>query len=114
MNKTLLAMAFEDAQVSYTDGKLSFVFASEDIITKRVRESAPLLRDLGARVLGQPLTVEVSISGEITRVVDEAAKARAELHEKASQNPAVRKLLDTFKGEIVSVRPAPQATSPGK
>lgn len=114
MNKTLLAMAFEDAQVSYAEGKLSFVFASEDIITKRVRESAPLLRDLGARVLGQPLTVEVQISGEVTQVIDEAAKARAELHEKARQNPAVRKVLDTFKGEIISVRPAPPAAPPGQ
>jgi DNA polymerase-3 subunit gamma/tau len=114
MNKTLLAVAFEDAQVSYTEGKLNFVFASEDIIVKRVRDGAALLRDLGMRVLGQPLTVEVKISGEVAQVVDEAAKARAELHAKVSQNPAVRKLLDTFKGEIISVRPASQPASPGK
>jgi DNA polymerase-3 subunit gamma/tau len=114
LNKTLLVMAFEDAQVTYVAGKLTFVFASEDVIVKRVRESTPLLRDLGARLLGQPLTVEVKFSGEVTEVVDEAAQARAQLHKQASENPAVRMLLDKFKGEIISVRPAPQAASPRK
>jgi hypothetical protein len=28
------------------------------------------------------------------------------LHERAKQNPAVRLLLEKFKGEIISVRPA--------
>jgi DNA polymerase III subunit gamma/tau len=114
MNKTLLAMAFEDAQVSYNAGKLTLVFASEGVIPKQVRENAPLLRDLGARVLGQPLTIEVQISGAVTEVVDEAAQARAELHARVSQNPAVRLLLDTFKGEIVSVRPAQPPSNPGR
>jgi hypothetical protein len=107
-------MAFEDAQVSYNAGKLTLVFASEGVIPKQVRENAPLLRDLGARVLGQPLTIEVQISGAVTEVVDEAAQARAELHARVSQNPAVRLLLDTFKGEIVSVRPAQPPSNPGR
>lgn len=104
-NRTLLAMAFEDAQVSYTAGLLTFVFASDGIITKKVRESAPLFRELGEKLFGQPLRVEVKLSGETTEVVDEAAQARAELHERAKQNPAVRLLLEKFKGEIISVRP---------
>jgi DNA polymerase III subunit gamma/tau len=106
LNRTLLAMAFEDAQVSYAAGLLTFVFASEDVIAKKVRESTPLFRELGERLFGQPLRIEVKISGDKVKVVNEAEQARAELHERARQNPAVRLLLDKFKAEIVSVRPA--------
>lgn len=106
MNKTLLTMAFEDAHVSYQEGHLTFVFPSEDVLARRVRENIPLLRDLGARLLGQAtLAVEVKISGEVAAQIDEAAQQRAQLHQALSQNPRVRLLLDKFKGEIVSVRP---------
>lgn len=111
LNRTLLVMAFEDAQVSYIAGKLSFVFASEDVICKKVRESAAVFRELGEKLFGQPLNLEVRISSEVTQTVDEAAQARAQQLAQANQNPAVRLLLDKFKGEIVSVRPAPTAAN---
>lgn len=112
LNRTLLVMAFEDAQVSYASGKLTFVFASEDVICKKVRESAAVFRELGEKLFGQPLNLEVRIGGEVTQVVDEAAQARAQQLAQANQNPAVRLLLDKFKGEIMSVRPAPTASNP--
>lgn len=107
LNRTLLVMAFEDAQVSYAPGRLTFVFATEDVICKKVRESAAVFRELGEKLFGQALNLDVRISGEITQVVDEAAQARSQQFAQANQNPAVRLLLDKFKGEIVSVRPAP-------
>jgi hypothetical protein len=112
LNRTLLVMAFEDAQVSYAAGKLSFVFASEDVICKKVRESAAVFRELGEKLFGQPLNLEVRVSGEVTQVVDEAAQARAQQLAQANQNPAVQLLLDKFKGEIMSVRSAPTAANP--
>jgi DNA polymerase III subunit gamma/tau len=112
LNRTLLVMAFEDAQVSYAAGKLTFVFASEDVICKKVRESAAVFRELGEKLFGQPLNLEVRISGEVTQVVDEAAQARAQQLAQANQNSAVRLLLDKFKGEVMSVRPAPPAANP--
>ncbi len=111
LNRTLLVMAFEDAQVSYTPGKLTFVFASEDVICKKVRESAAVFRELGERLFGQPINLDVRIGGQTAPVVDEAAQARAQQLTDASQNPAVRLLLDKFKGEILSVRPAPTAAN---
>ncbi len=107
LNRTLLVMAFEDAQVSYAAGKLTFVFASEDVICKKVRESAAVFRELGERLFGQPISLDVRIGGQSAPVVDEAAQARAQQLDAVSQNPAVRLLLDKFKGEILSVRPAP-------
>lgn len=113
LNRTLLVMAFEDAQVSYAPGKLTFVFASEDVICKKVRESAAIFRELGEKLFGQALNLDVRISGEMTQVVDEAAQSRAQQLADANQNPAVRLLLDKFKGEILSVRPAPAAPASG-
>lgn len=113
LNRTLLVMAFEDAQVSYAPGKLTFVFASEDVICKKVRESAPVFRELGEKLFGQALNLDVRISGEMTQIVDEAAQARVQQLAEANQNPAVRLLLDKFKGEILSVRPAPTAPASG-
>ncbi|MBI1761239.1 MAG: DNA polymerase III subunit gamma/tau [Acidobacteria bacterium] len=109
----LLPLAFEEAQVSYANGKLVFVFANEDFNAKKIRESAAVFRELGEKLFGQPLSIEVRISGEITQIVDEAAQARAEQFAQAKQNPAVRLLLDKFKGEILSVRPAPAAATGG-
>ena len=105
----LLAMAFEEAQVSYAPGKLTFVFASDDFNAKKIRESAAIFRDLGERLFGQPLSIEVRLTGEAVAVVDEATQTRARQLAQAQQNPAVRLLLDKFKGEILSVRPAPNA-----
>jgi DNA polymerase-3 subunit gamma/tau len=106
LNRTLLTMAFEDAHVTYREGQLLFTFSDDDPIAKRVRESGPLFREIGERLFGQPLRVEVRTGNQPEPKVDEASQARGQMQEQLSQNPAVRQILDKFKGEIISVRAA--------
>jgi len=110
MNRGLVLTALEDAQkVEYNAGVLSVTFASEDIFARRLRDSNTLFRDLGAKLFGQPLRIEVQIKSESggqnePERVDEAELARRKLHERAMNNPAVRRILEETRGEIVWVK----------
>lgn len=66
-NRTLLVMAFEDAEVRYQEGKLVFLFASEDVIAKKVRASSNIFHDIGMRLFNKPLDIEVIIVDDLTR-----------------------------------------------
>lgn len=107
LNRGLVLTALEDAEkLEYSDGMLKVVFKSEDLFARRVRDSNTLFRELGERLFGRPLKVEVQIGegpAEPERV-DEAELARRQLHERALKNPAVRRLLDQTRGEIVWVK----------
>jgi hypothetical protein len=107
LNRGLLLTAFEDAQsLEYADGTLIATFASDDVFAKRLRESGALFRDLGERLLGQPLRIEVRIkaSGAAPARMDAAAQAREQLRERALNNPAVRAVIEKFHGELLDVR----------
>jgi len=106
LNRGLLLTAFEDAQsLTYSDGKLLATFASDDVFAKRLRESSALFREIGERLFGQPLRVEVRLSGQAESPrVDEAAQARERLRERALNNPKVRAVIEKFRGELVDVR----------
>jgi DNA polymerase III gamma/tau subunit len=105
--KPLIVMALEEAQVEYRDGKLTATFASENTFSKRLKESADLFRDIGEQLLGQPLRVEVRLNGEaVATPVQESRQARETLLESVKSNPAVKLLLETFRGEIVDVQEA--------
>ncbi len=107
--KPLVAMAVEDAQDrSFHDGTLRVTFGAEDVFAKRVRDSAPVFREIGERLFGRPIRVEVVISGQVEVQVNEAEVKKRELNARAEQNPAVKLILEKTRGEIVSVR-APQA-----
>ncbi len=104
-----LVTTLEDAQsVSYASGTLTVALPSDDFLAKRLRESSAIFRDLGQRLFGQPLNLEVIINGQNSSQsgarIDEAAEAKAKLHEEAMKNPAVRMLVEQFRGEIVEVR----------
>ena len=100
----LLVTALEDAQITYEPGLLRITMASDDVWAKRLREAAATFRDIGVHLFRQPLRVELTFNSQVGSLINEAAQARATAHEQAKQNPAVRKLLDKFKGEIVNVR----------
>ncbi|MBO0799276.1 MAG: hypothetical protein J2P31_10700, partial [Blastocatellia bacterium] len=106
MNRGLVLTALEDAQkVEYNEGVLQVNFAGEDLFARRLRDSNTLFRDIGERLFGRPLRVEVRIeSVSQTEQVDEAELARRKLHERAMNNPAVRRLLEQTRGEIVWVK----------
>lgn len=105
--KTLIAMALEEAKVGYENGKLTATFAAEDAFSKRLRESAQLFREIGEQLFGQPLQLVVKISGEeVVTPAQETKQTREKMIESVKSNPAVKALLDTFRGEIIDVQEA--------
>ncbi len=105
--KPLVVMALEEARVEYHDGHLTATFASENMFSKRLKESADLFREIGEQLLGQPLRIEVKLNGEaVVTPVQESKQARETLIESVKNNSAVKMLLETFRGEIVDVQRA--------
>jgi DNA polymerase-3 subunit gamma/tau len=115
LNRPLVLMALEDAQDRrYQDGVLTVTFNKDDAVAKRLRDSGALFRTIGEKLFGQPLRVEVHISGgvEVEKAVDQTALKRQELKEVAMQNSAVRSVLEEFRGEIVWVKESSEASQP--
>ncbi|MDX2033738.1 MAG: hypothetical protein SF339_23890, partial [Blastocatellia bacterium] len=108
MKKGLISTALDDAQdLTYEDGALIVTVGADDILAKRLRASADLFREIGDRLLGRPIRVEVRISGQVETRVSESEMKRRDLHERAKSDPAVQTLLETSRGEIVWVREKP-------
>ncbi|HMV47252.1 MAG TPA: DNA polymerase III subunit gamma/tau [Blastocatellia bacterium] len=113
LNRPLVLMALEDAVTTpqYRDGVLTVTFGKDDAIAKRVRDSGTLFRGIGEKLFGQPIRVDVVISGQtVEKVVDETAVKRQELKERAMQNPAVRRVMEEFRGEVVWVKESGEGT----
>lgn len=110
LNRPLVLMALEDAQSrSYQNGVLTVTFGKDDAVAKRLRDSGTLFRTVGEKLFGQAIRVEVQIDGESSppqQAVDQTAVKRQELKEAAMQNPAVRRVMEEFRGEIVWVKEA--------
>lgn len=108
--KTLLVTALEEAQASYADGTLTAQFPNENAFARRLRESADIFKDIGQKLFGEPVRIRVEVSGAaaVPRI-DEEKLARERLHAEALRNPAVKALVEAFRGEILEVRlPAEQ------
>ncbi len=110
LNRPLVHMALEDSQsMSYQNGTLTVTFSGEGVLPKRVRDSGTLFRTVGEKLFGQAIRVNVQI-GESTvavaKPVDQTETKRQELKEAAMQNPAVRRVMEEFRGEIVWVKEA--------
>src|SRR5215510_3203841 len=78
---------------------------------KRVRDSGQLFRDIGARLFGKPVNLEVRISGQAEERVDEDELKRRSLSERVMQNSAVRLIMEKTRAELLWVKekeaPAP-------
>lgn len=104
--KTLIVMALEEAQVQYEGDKLTATFAAEDAFSKRLQESTALFREIGEQLFGQAIQVVVKFShaANAATPAQEAKQAHDLMLEGAKANPAVKALLDTFRGEIIDVQ----------
>lgn len=114
LNRPLVLIALEDAQsMNYQNGILTVTFGSEGSSPKRVRDSATLFRTVGEKVFGQAIRVEVQITGgnTVEKPVDQTEIKRQQLKEAAMQNPAVRRVLEEFRGEVVWVKEAGEPNS---
>lgn len=107
LNRTLVETTLDEAQQwDYQDGALVATYGADNMFAKRLRESGALFREIGERLFGQPLRIEVRTSGQVAERVNEAEAQRQQLHERARQSPAVRLVLDEMRGEIVWVKEA--------
>jgi DNA polymerase III gamma/tau subunit len=105
MNRGLVLTALEDAQaLEFREGTLAVTFGNDDLFAKRVRDSGQLFRDIGARLFGRPVNLEVRISGQIEERIDEAELKRRSLRERAMQNPAVRLIMEKTRAELLWVK----------
>ena len=105
MNRGLVLTALEDAQgLEFRDGVLTATFGNDDVLAKRLRDSGQLFRDVGQRLFGRPLNLEVRISGQVEERIDEAELKRRSERELAMQNPAVRLIREITKAELLSVK----------
>jgi len=106
LKRPTVKMALEDAiEKKYSDGVLTITFAKDDRIAKIVRDNTAMFRTIGEKLFGQPILVELIITGQgAEEVLDEVAIKRQELEERAKQNPAVSRILDEFGGKIISVK----------
>jgi DNA polymerase III subunit gamma/tau len=103
--RPLVAMALDEAKLSYSNGQLTATFESDDTFAKRLRESLPLLREVSEQLLGQAVKVEIKISGErIVSPKQEIHQVKDNLVEGVKNNPAIKNLLETFRGEILEVK----------
>lgn len=96
--------ALEDAQLEFRDGTLTATFGADDVFTKRVRDSHQLFREIGERLFGQPIKLEVKISGQVEERIDEAELRQRQLRARAMQSPAVRLIAEKTKAEILWVK----------
>ncbi|MCI0662771.1 MAG: hypothetical protein L0220_17020, partial [Acidobacteria bacterium] len=101
MNRPLVLTALEDAQAKeFHEGTLAVTFGNDDVFAKRVRDSSQLFRDIGARIFGKPVNLEVRISGQAEERIDEDELKR----ERAMQNPAVRLIMEKTRAELLWVK----------
>ncbi|MGH9752542.1 MAG: DNA polymerase III subunit gamma/tau [Blastocatellia bacterium] len=105
MNRGLVLTALEDAQrLEYRDGLLVVTFGNDNVLAKRMRDSGQFFREIGERLFGKPVNLEVRISGQIEEQIDEAESKRRNLRERAMQNPAVRLIMEKTRAEVLWVK----------
>ena len=103
--KALVVMALEEAKVDYEDGTLKILFTAENVFSKRIREGAQLFNEIGEHLFGHPLRVEIKIGGEaVSSPIQETKQVRENMIESVKNNPAIKALLETFRGEIIEVK----------
>ncbi len=105
LNRPLVHTALEDAQIEYRNGVLIATFTRENVLMRRLADSATLFREIGEKLFGQPIRIEVRTSGQAEeQIIDEAEMKRRQLQERALKNPAARLLIEQTRGEIVWVK----------
>ena len=108
--RPLVVMALEEAQSSYSNGQLTVVFSTDDTFAKRLRESILLLREVAEQLLGIPVKVDIKIGGEVrVSPKQEVQQVKDNLIDNVKNNPAIKNLLETFRGEILEVKEAKPA-----
>jgi DNA polymerase-3 subunit gamma/tau len=105
MNRGLVLAALEDAQsLEYRNGVLAVTFGNENVLARRVRDSSQFFREIGERLFGKPINLDVKISGKVEERIDEAELKRRSERERAMQNAAVRLIMDQTGAEILWVK----------
>jgi len=70
-NRPLVLAALEDAQqLEYRNGVLIATFDGESILMRRISDSATLFHEIGEKLFGQPLRIEVRNSRQVEEETD--------------------------------------------
>ena len=100
----VLITALEDAQSVVVEAdRLVATYRREDQLSKTLRNSAEVFRDVGQRLIGKPFIVEIRTSGD-EPPVNETLLAKEKQRARALANPAVRLVVDSLQGEIIDIR----------
>jgi DNA polymerase-3 subunit gamma/tau len=100
----VLITALEDAQSVVVDAdRLVATYRREDQLSRVLRNSDEVFRDVGQRLIGKPLIVEIRTSGD-EPPVNETRLAKEKQRARALANPAVRLVVDNLQGEIIDIR----------
>lgn len=103
--KNLLEAALDEAAVTFSNGTLKAIFASDNAFARRLRESTEIFKEIGLKLFSEPIKIRVEINGAAApSQVDEAKLARERLHIQAMQNPIVKSIIEIFRGEIIEVK----------
>lgn len=109
LNRGLLVTALEAAQqISCVDGLLTVTFAGDHAFAHRLRDSQSFFRQLGERLFGAPLRVEVRLGGGAAASAEAQAPKVDPLRERALANPAVRRFIEKFRGDVIEVEELPK------
>ena len=109
LNRGLLLTALEEAQsIEYAEGRLIVTFGNESVFAARLRDSLSFFRELGQRLFGQPMRIEVRLNeAGAAAAADQAKQTDELLRQRALNNPTVRMFLEKFRGEVVDVTELP-------
>jgi hypothetical protein len=109
LNRGLLLTALEEAQsIEYAEGRLIVTFGNESVFAARLRDSLSFFRELGQRLFGEPMRIEVRLNeAGAAAAADQAKQTDELLRQRALNNPTVRMFLEKFRGEVVDVTELP-------
>lgn len=111
--KTRIVAAMDQGVISIQDNCLCIEYPPENAASKAAiedRNRRESIEDACRQVLGQRLTLKVSISGEnvtneknVEGVLAQGSQPKVKAKRVAEEDPKLRALLDTFHGEIIEV-----------
>ncbi|MFN0120155.1 MAG: DNA polymerase III subunit gamma/tau [Blastocatellia bacterium] len=104
LSRPAVVAALEEAEsVVLENDRLLVTVRGEDAFTRTLRNSGALMQEIGERLFGRAIRLEILTSGQKPAQAGETPPAAA-LRKQSMDNPAVRMVVDKFRGEIIDVR----------
>ncbi|HMK42679.1 MAG TPA: DNA polymerase III subunit gamma/tau [Dissulfurispiraceae bacterium] len=96
----LLVFKIQESTPSFAGDAITLLFnGGSSVHADSVKENLPAVRSIASEVAGRPISITIETK-------EAPAVSKADLREKALQNPVIREALELFDGRIVDVIPA--------